>query len=75
MQATEPVEQQVKPPEVARRLRVSQKSAYRWHQLWRDGDVQALVSRVRAALDAVCPLVVWRSWPGIRRRGRPRTAG
>ncbi|WP_392957541.1 winged helix-turn-helix domain-containing protein [Streptomyces sp. LN245] len=24
---------------------------------------------VRAALDAVCPLVVWRSWPGIWREG------
>jgi transposase len=45
MQAADLVEQQVKPPEVARRLRVSQKSAYRWHQLWRDGDVQAPVSR------------------------------
>ncbi|MCY0932596.1 winged helix-turn-helix domain-containing protein [Streptomyces sp. H27-H1] len=31
--------------EVARRLRVSVKSAYQWHQLWRDGGVQALSSR------------------------------
>ncbi|MFF1497585.1 transposase [Streptomyces sp. NPDC058304] len=38
-------EQKVKPSEVARRLRVSVKSAYQWHQLWRDGGVQALVSR------------------------------
>ncbi|MER6529561.1 winged helix-turn-helix domain-containing protein [Streptomyces sp. NPDC001508] len=30
--------------EVARRLRVSLKSAYRWHQLWRDGGVEALAS-------------------------------
>ncbi|MFG2833101.1 helix-turn-helix domain-containing protein [Streptomyces sp. NPDC048434] len=30
-------EQKIKPPEVARRLRVSWRSAYQWHQLWRDG--------------------------------------
>ncbi|MER6442363.1 winged helix-turn-helix domain-containing protein [Streptomyces sp. NPDC001185] len=45
MQAAELYEQQVKPSEVARRLRVSVKSAYQWHQLWRDGGVQALTSR------------------------------
>ncbi|MEU9140948.1 helix-turn-helix domain-containing protein [Streptomyces sp. NPDC048404] len=38
MQAAELFEQQVKPAEVARRLRVSQKSAHQWHQLWRDGE-------------------------------------
>ncbi|MFF1342963.1 transposase [Streptomyces sp. NPDC058290] len=45
MQAAELFEQQVKPSEVARRLRVSVKSAYQWHQLCRDGGVQALASR------------------------------
>ncbi|MFD6325195.1 IS630 family transposase [Streptomyces sp. NPDC058442] len=45
MQAAELFEQKIKPIEVARRLWVSRKSAYRWHQLWRDGGVQALVSR------------------------------
>lgn len=45
MQAAELFEQQVKPSEVAGRLRVSVKSAYQWHQLWRDGGVQALASR------------------------------
>ncbi|MFD7561523.1 transposase [Streptomyces sp. NPDC059835] len=45
MQAAELFEQKVKPSEVARRLRVSVKSAYQWHQLWRDGGVQALASR------------------------------
>ncbi|WP_374211384.1 helix-turn-helix domain-containing protein [Streptomyces sp. A 4/2] len=43
--AAELFEQRIKPQEVARRLRVSPKSAYRWHQLWRDGGVQALSSR------------------------------
>nr|WP_307020880.1 winged helix-turn-helix domain-containing protein [Streptomyces canus] len=45
MQAAELFEQEIKPPEVARRLRVSPKSAYQWHQLWRDGGVRALASR------------------------------
>ncbi|MFE5586378.1 transposase [Kitasatospora sp. NPDC056531] len=45
MQAAEMFEQDVKPPEVARRLRVSPKSAYQWHQLWCEGGVQALASR------------------------------
>jgi len=44
MQAAELFEQKIKPPEVARRLRVSRKSAYPWHQLWRDEGVQALAS-------------------------------
>ncbi|WP_443031730.1 IS630 family transposase [Streptomyces sp. 3211] len=45
MQAAELFEQQIKPSEVAGRLRVSVKSAYQWHQLWRDGGVEALASR------------------------------
>ncbi|MFH8507795.1 IS630 family transposase [Streptomyces flaveolus] len=38
-------EQEIKPSEVARRLRVSVKSAYHWHQLWRAGGREALASR------------------------------
>nr|WP_301364505.1 winged helix-turn-helix domain-containing protein [Streptomyces xanthophaeus] len=45
MQAAELFEQRIKPSEVARRLRVSVKSEYQWHQLWRDGGVLALASR------------------------------
>ncbi|MFE1290055.1 winged helix-turn-helix domain-containing protein [Streptomyces sp. NPDC058751] len=45
MQAAGLFEQRIKPPEVARRLRVSVKSAYQWQQLWRDGGTEALVSR------------------------------
>ncbi|MFF4504560.1 winged helix-turn-helix domain-containing protein [Streptomyces sp. NPDC001401] len=45
MQAAELFEQGVKPLDVARRLRVSGKSAYQWHQLWRSGGVRALNSR------------------------------
>ncbi|MFD8725411.1 helix-turn-helix domain-containing protein [Streptomyces sp. NPDC059629] len=35
MQAAELFEQKIEPPEVARRLRVSMKSANQWQQLWR----------------------------------------
>jgi transposase len=45
MQAAELFGQGIKPLEVARRLRVSGKSVYQWHQLWREGGAQALVSR------------------------------
>ncbi|MFB6781546.1 transposase [Streptomyces sp. NPDC056352] len=44
-QAAEMFEQKIKPLEVAQCLRVSRKSAYRWHQLWRNGGIEALVSR------------------------------
>lgn len=45
LQAAELFEQKVEPSKVARHLRVSLKSAYQWHQLWRDGGAAALVSR------------------------------
>ncbi|MEU9397558.1 helix-turn-helix domain-containing protein [Streptomyces sp. NPDC048324] len=45
MQAAELFERKIKPPEVARRLRVSPKSAYQWHRLWREGGGKALASR------------------------------
>ncbi|MDQ0761942.1 transposase [Streptomyces canus] len=45
MQAAELFEQKIKPPEVARRLRVSLKSAYQWHQLWREGGRKVLAAR------------------------------
>ncbi|WP_107068364.1 winged helix-turn-helix domain-containing protein [Streptomyces sp. NBRC 110035] len=43
-EAAEMFGQGVRPPGVARRLRVSRKSAYAWHAVWRDGDRSALVS-------------------------------
>nr|WP_308407821.1 winged helix-turn-helix domain-containing protein [Streptomyces sp. RKAG337] len=45
MRAVELFEQLVGPLEVAERLRVSRKSAYQWHGLWREGGAEALVSR------------------------------
>ncbi|WP_328765266.1 MULTISPECIES: winged helix-turn-helix domain-containing protein [unclassified Streptomyces] len=45
MQSAELFEQQIAVAEVARRLRVRVKSAYQWHQLWREGGVEALASR------------------------------
>ncbi|MFF4121419.1 transposase [Streptomyces sp. NPDC001714] len=44
-EAAEMFEQGVRPPEVARRLRVSRKSAYAWHAAWRDGGRAALASK------------------------------
>ncbi|MCX4850383.1 winged helix-turn-helix domain-containing protein [Streptomyces sp. NBC_00893] len=44
MRAAGLFEQQIAVSEVARRLRVSVKSAYQWHRLWRDGGVEALGS-------------------------------
>ncbi|MFD7626527.1 helix-turn-helix domain-containing protein [Streptomyces sp. NPDC059851] len=78
MQAAELLEQEVKPPEVAQRLRVSRKSAYRWHQLGPDGGMAGL--RLWPRVDRVdrgvgCRRTAWRSWRGFGRRGRPRTAG
>ncbi|MFF0451079.1 helix-turn-helix domain-containing protein [Streptomyces sp. NPDC004609] len=78
MRAAELFEQRIKPSEVARRLRVSRKSAYPWHELWRDGGVRALASRgpggSRCRLSPRCleslrtggPCGPWspRSWPG-----------
>ncbi|MER7055924.1 helix-turn-helix domain-containing protein [Streptomyces sp. NPDC000351] len=59
MQAAELFEQKTKTPEVARLLRVSLKSAYQWHQLWRDGGVGAVASRgpsgSRCRLSPRCP--------------------
>lgn len=45
LQAAELFELNTRMSEVARRLRVSLKSAYHWHQLWRDGGAEALSSR------------------------------
>jgi transposase len=47
-------EQDVSPVEVARRLRVSAKSAYQWRRRWRAGGEAALASR--GAGGAVCRL-------------------
>ncbi|MFI8086556.1 winged helix-turn-helix domain-containing protein [Kitasatospora sp. NPDC086009] len=45
VQAAELFERKIEPSEVARQLRVSPKSAYRWHQVWREGGAEALASR------------------------------
>ncbi|GAA2694087.1 winged helix-turn-helix domain-containing protein [Streptomyces lunalinharesii] len=44
-EAVELFTQGVAPPHVARRLRVSRKSAYAWHARWRDGGAQAMRSK------------------------------
>jgi hypothetical protein len=59
MPAAELFEQEIKPLEVARRLRVSEKPACQRHRLRRDGGVQDLVSRgpsgSRCRLPPRCP--------------------
>ncbi|MFB9485237.1 hypothetical protein ACFFSH_38600 [Streptomyces filamentosus] len=37
--------QELRAPEVARRLRVPRKSAYAWHTTWRGGSKSALFSK------------------------------
>ncbi|MFJ1975593.1 winged helix-turn-helix domain-containing protein [Streptomyces sp. NPDC087903] len=44
-EAAELFMQGVTPPQVARRLRVSRKSAYAWHARWRAGGLEALRSK------------------------------
>ncbi|WUS66844.1 helix-turn-helix domain-containing protein [Kitasatospora sp. NBC_01246] len=75
MQAAELLEQRIKPPEVARRLRVSPKSAYRWHQLWRDGVCGLCPLAARVGHSAVCRRTAWRNSPRTWTRARPHTAG
>ncbi|MFF8847657.1 helix-turn-helix domain-containing protein [Streptomyces sp. NPDC015127] len=77
MQAVELFEQKIKPPEVARCLRVSRKSAYQWHQLWRDGGVACRLWPAHGPSGPRCRLsrIAWGSWPCIWSRARPRTAG
>ncbi|MER6145740.1 helix-turn-helix domain-containing protein [Streptomyces sparsogenes] len=49
------------PPQVARRLRVSRKSAYAWHARWLEGGVQALRSKGASGRPSrMTPN--WRAW-------------
>ncbi|MFF2813844.1 winged helix-turn-helix domain-containing protein [Streptomyces sp. NPDC058000] len=58
MEAAELFTEGIQPPEVAWRLRVSCKSAYQWHQAWKQGVVAVLASRgpkgQRCKLSARC---------------------
>ncbi|GGX44359.1 hypothetical protein GCM10010353_69090 [Streptomyces chryseus] len=54
MQAAELFEQEIKPPEVARQLRVSRKSAYQWHQLWATPVYRLWPPAARVGRGAVC---------------------
>ncbi|MER6434092.1 helix-turn-helix domain-containing protein [Streptomyces sp900105245] len=75
MKAAELFEEKVGPSEVARRLRVSVKSAHQWHQLWREGDVTLCFPSARAEAGVACPHAAWRNSASIWSRGRPCTAG
>jgi transposase-like protein len=54
LQAAQLFERDVSPVQVARRLRVSTKSAYQWRRRWRAGGEAALASKGPG--EAVCPL-------------------
>ncbi|MET8630184.1 winged helix-turn-helix domain-containing protein, partial [Kitasatospora sp. NPDC004669] len=58
MEAATLFDEGVPPGEVARRLRVTAKSAYQWHQAWREDGIGALASRgpggQRCKLSARC---------------------
>jgi transposase-like protein len=54
LQAAQMFEQEVRPVQVAQRLRVSTKSAYQWRRCWRAGGEAALASRGPGG--AVCRL-------------------
>ncbi|MFI8529007.1 helix-turn-helix domain-containing protein [Streptomyces aquilus] len=78
------------PSQVARRLRLSRKSAYAWHARWRDGGVSALRSKGPTARGWVedqrwtlgrfrsrgLPNATRTRWPrGSKRRGHRRKVG
>lgn len=90
MQAAELFEQKIKPLEVARRLRVSRKSAYQLHHLWREGGAQALTSRGPSGSRCRLPadparriaerddeaVTAWKeaTWAEVKEPGRPAEA-
>ncbi|MFI8092609.1 helix-turn-helix domain-containing protein [Streptomyces sp. NPDC086080] len=68
-------EQGVRPTEVARRLRVTRKSAYAWHATWREGGGESqaafCVSSAMTRQSGCKP-----SWvPALRRTAGARTSG
>ncbi|MEU2820795.1 helix-turn-helix domain-containing protein [Streptomyces bacillaris] len=67
--------QGVRPPEVARRLRVSRKSAYAWHTAWRQGGSAALASKGAGGPGADSTMPRQNSCRPSWRRDQRRTAG
>jgi len=63
LQAAEWFAQGIKPPQVARRLRVSPNSAYAWRRRWRAGGEAALAS-IRLWLALVAVARAGRCWLG-----------
>ena len=60
-QAAEMFAAGLKPPQVARALRVSRKSAYAWHAGWREGGMDALRSKGPSGV-ASRMRPSWRAW-------------
>ncbi|MGW5251370.1 helix-turn-helix domain-containing protein [Streptomyces sp. NPDC004129] len=68
-------ERGVRLPEVARRFRVSRKSAYAWHATWREGGRAALASKGPGGFPCRSAMHKRNDCRPSRRRGRRRTAG
>ncbi|MEI5103443.1 helix-turn-helix domain-containing protein [Streptomyces sp. PmtG] len=74
-EAAELFAQGVRAPQVARRLRVSRKSACAWHASWRDGGLDALRSGGPSGRPSRMK-PHWRAWLAAElEKGPPRTAG
>ncbi|WP_316731687.1 helix-turn-helix domain-containing protein [Streptomyces sp. 11x1] len=74
-EGAEMFERGVRPPEVARRLRVSRKSAYAWHAAWREGGSAALASKGPGGFRVSSAMPRRNDCRPSWRRGRRRTAG
>ncbi|MFG2876361.1 helix-turn-helix domain-containing protein [Streptomyces sp. NPDC048337] len=68
-------EQGVRPPVVVRRLRVSRKSAYAWHEAWREGGTAALASKGAGGFPCRLSDVEAERLRPSWKPARPRTAG
>jgi transposase len=73
-EAAELFVQGVAPLQVARRLRVSRKSAYAWHARWRDGGVEALRSKGPSRRPSRMK-PGWRAWPAAELEKGPAAHG
>ena len=73
-EAAELFVQEVTPPQVAKRLRVSRKSAYAWHARWREGGVEALRSKGASGRQSRMK-PDWRDWLAVELEKGPAAHG